>query len=339
MNNITKFNITDRKQECEKNCAVYYHKADLDGLMSGVIAEYYLKPRYDTVDLIPIDYGDDFIKELPKDEAFYDDIYVIDVSDARLFEVLGHKVCWIDHHISAHNKVISGEIVKPKDTFFINGVSACRLAFRYFTAGPDYAFDDLDFYRFRKNFIEPWVVALAGEYDIWDNTSPLAKRFNFGIPNDFKFVRMLFEKTKHIYAPNNKTQDHKYLEDNKHNQGYDLINYLVTKGEGAIDFIMETDKRVKGQKFALSLTPFSHRYRGIAFNTHIKSSLVHVLQEDEDFTMVWCWDEDKCKVSFYSEGKVDVSQFAGKFGGGGHAGAAGCQMSMFQLLELIGAIK
>lgn len=325
------------KQFHERNVAVYYHKADLDGLMSGVIAEYYLAPRTNKVDLIPIDYGDDFVKALPQDESFYDDIYVIDVSDDKLFEKLGHKIIWIDHHISAYNKVISGKTAKPKDTFFIEGVAACRLAFRYFTANGDHQFDTLELFKDRVIQNEPFVVTLAGEYDIWDNDSPLAKRFNFGIPNSFSFVRMLFRMTNDILRPKNKLQDNQFLDINKSKEGYSLINYLVTKGEGAIEFIMETDKRISGSKFEVEVS--GKIYKGIAFNTHIKSSLVHNLKEDEDFTMVWCWNEGRIKASFYSEGKVDVSQIAMQYSGGGHRGAAGCQMSMAQLLELIGAIK
>jgi phosphoesterase RecJ-like protein len=38
-------------------------------------------------------------------------------------------------------------------------------------------------------------------------------------------------------------------------------------------------------------------------------------------------DEDAWKISFRSRGMVDVSELAGRFGGGGHHNAAGCRMS------------
>lgn len=321
-----------------KNAAVFYHKADLDGVMSGVIAKYYLSPRREVVDLIPIDYGDDFIKALPKDEKEYDEIYVIDVSDRKLFEKLGHKITWIDHH-----KVIEDKEFPPvKDRHCMIGVAACRLALRYFT-DINYHFDTPEYYKNRVNPNEPWVVTLAGEYDIWDKSSLLAERFNFGVIDiSFERVELLFKQTKAIYAPTDKYKDSKFLKDNKNTSSpekdFAWIEHLINKGEGALEYIRSTDKRVAGVPVTICFNNDNNGVstaRGVSYNTHIKTSLIHDLKDDEQFTMVWNYHGgDKVKVSFYSD-KIDVSNIANRFGGGGHKGAAGCSIDIPEFVKIL----
>lgn len=317
-----------------KTVAVYYHKADLDGLMSGVVANYYLSPRCDAVDLIPADYGDDFLALLPRDPSVYDDIYVIDVSDRVLFEALGKKITWIDHHITA----MQGEHKMPpvRDQYTVNGVAACRLAFRYFT-DINYMFNERDYYFNRQNLQEPWVVALAGEYDIWDKTSPLAEKLNFGVTLEFANIQYLFEQTKKIYVPPLKSHDVGFLAGNKNisSQGYnyEFINHLVLKGEGVLSYVRSTSEKTKGTSVS-----FEDK-KGIAFNTHIRSSLIFDLKnhQEHDFMMVWNWQGgERARVSFYSEkDSVDVSKIAVRYGGGGHSKAAGCQMKIYDLMKFL----
>lgn len=318
------------KNTQSKKAAVFYHRADLDGLLSGVIAKHYLSPRCDEVILIGADYGDDFIGDLNKkinpDEL--ESIYVIDLSDKALFEKYGDKIVWIDHHVSAINSM-----PRVHDQYTIDGVAACRLAFAYFT-DVNYVFYDLPHYRNRENPNEPWIVQLAGEYDIWDKDSPLARKFNFGIENKFEVVESIFKDTKGILNPGPKKKDIQYLEANKNTDenyyNYALINYLINKGEGAIDHIRQTEFRCKGIPVNIL------GMRGIAFNTHIKSSLIaEIAAQDYDFVMAWnYYGENKVKASFYSE-KVDCSKIAVSFGGGGHKGAAGAALHIADMLKIL----
>lgn len=321
-----------------RNVAVFYHREDLDGVMSGVIANYYLSKRVETLDLIPINYKEDFIKALPNPADFYDTIFVIDVSDFKLFKELGHKIVWIDHH-----KVIDDKDFPPvKDRHCMIGVAACRLAFRYFT-DINYHFDTLEYYVKRKNMFEPWCVALAGEFDIWDKTSPLAERFNFGVIDlSFDKVDNLFRLTKGIYVPSLKSQDTGFLKDNKNTientRDFSYLHYIIEKGEGALEYIRDTDRRCKGVPVTVEYLDDDKNTKvakGVAFNTHVKSSLIHNLKPDEDFTLAWNYQGgDFVKASFYSD-KIDVSNIAKRFGGGGHAGAAGCTIEVVELVKII----
>lgn len=317
-----------------KNVAVFYHSADLDGIMSGVIAKTYLSPRFDYVHLIPINYNEDFEAALPSQADFYGDIYMIDVSDAKFMEKYGHKITYIDHH-----KWAMDTMPKVKDRHCIDGVAACRLAFDYLTAGPDYVFHDKEFFVNRMNLLEPLCVAILGEFDIWDKESILAEKLNYGVEQKFSSVEYLFNRTKGISVSdsNGKSKDARLLEDSKsisHNYAdYAYLNYLVTKGEGAIDYIKQAVERIAPKKMTIDGVD------GVYINTSIDPSLVgmcYQLKDGEDFVMVWHLNSSKNTISCsFRSSKVDVSKIARNYGGGGHKGAANCKMSLSQLLGII----
>jgi oligoribonuclease NrnB/cAMP/cGMP phosphodiesterase (DHH superfamily) len=304
-----------------KNVAVFYHKADLDGLMSGVIAKYYLTPRFNTVSLIPINYNDDFEAALPHPASFYEDIYIIDVSDATFMEKYGSKIIYIDHH-----KWAMDTMPKVKDRHCIDGVAACRLAFDYLAGGPDYVFHNKEHFVDRVNPLEPLCVAILGEFDIWDKTSPLAEKLNYGQDLRFNSVEFLFNQTKGIcvgdvgelLGPANKKMDVDFLERSKNiselYRDFSYLHYIVTKGEGAIEYVKTAVERIKPKK--------------ITINGH---------EGDEDqFVMTWHLNnEDKNPSCSFRSSKIDVSQIARQYGGGGHKAAAACRMSLSQLFEII----
>ncbi len=317
-----------------KNVAVFYHKADLDGLMSGVVAKYYLTPRCNTVDLIPINYKDDFEKALPHPTTFYEDIYIIDVSDAEFMEKHGDKIIYIDHH-----KWAMDTMPKVKDRHCIDGVAACRLAFDYLTGGPDYVFHTKEHFVERVNPLEPLCVAILGEFDIWDKESPLAERLNYGQELRFSSVEFLFTQTKGILVGDaaNKKLDAEFLDRNKNiselYRDFSYLHYLVTKGEGAIDYVKTAVERIKPKKIVID------GYEGVYINTSIDPSLVgmcYQLRHEDQFVMIWHLNnEDKNPSCSFRSNKIDVSQIARKYGGGGHKAAARCTMSLSQLFEII----
>lgn len=307
-----------------KSVAVLYHKADLDGVLSGIIAKKYISPRREIVDLYPADYNQ--IPDAFHEKAHsYDEIYMIDFSDDAIFndEILQKKVIWIDHHIHAINK-------KPQvRQFCIDGVAACRLAFQFFT--------NLDYSVLQKSHFqnravsEPAVLTLAGEYDIWDDTSPFAKPFNFGTRLIFEEVEELLTKTFTVTLDRNKNDDVDILLALDHTYAPMIIRN-IERGEGGISVVKETSRKLDGGS---PVTLLGHK--GVAFNTHIKSSLIHENKEDEEFTMSWNTlpkNNAIAKVSLYSE-KIDVGKIASTFGGGGHKGAAGFEMKTTELLTLL----
>lgn len=317
-----------------KNIAVFFHKVDNDGLMSGVIAENYLMPRVDTIDMVPINYGEDFESALANPVSFYEDIYMIDVSDEKFMRNHGKKIIYIDHHKNAMDTM-----PPVRDRHCIDGVAACRLVFDYLTSGPDYLFHDKGYYVNRENPLEPLCVAILGEYDIWDKNSCVGEKLNFGQDVKYNSVRFLFNATKKILVGDSpdKTLDFDVIEANKNTSVYltdwSYLKYLITKGEGALDYIKSTIERITPVPFVYDFS------RGVYINTSLDPSLVglsYQLKDDEDFVMVWHLNKgfDNVSASFRSN-KIDVSEIARKFGGGGHKSAAACRMSLGLLLDLI----
>jgi len=307
--------------------AVLYHRADLDGALSGVIANFYLSLRFDNIKLFGCDYHDNLDWE---DYKEYDQIYVIDFSHDNLFySPIANKIIWIDHHISAIEKYRELKL----NQFCIDGVAACRLVLQFMT-NINYAFlSKNDF--FVRNVTEPLFVALAGEYDIWDLTSPAARPLNFGIADiSISNIDFIFKATKNILTDSNpKHTDESRLEElNNYKQieGWEskLLTKAITKGYGVIDYINSTSTRVPVNNIIID------GIKGRVFNTSIFSSLIHTLKEDEDFIMVWSHlYKSKVKVSFYSD-KVDCYKIAQKYGGGGHRGAAGATIDLVTLASL-----
>jgi oligoribonuclease NrnB/cAMP/cGMP phosphodiesterase (DHH superfamily) len=316
-----------------KNIAVFYHKADNDGVMSGVIAEHYLTPRFDFVHMIPIDYGENFEKALPCEPSFYQEFYILDVSDEAFMLKHGDKIIYIDHHDNAVKNM-----PKVKDRHCVIGVAACRLTFDYLAGGPDYVFHGKSYFENRENPLEPLCVAILGEYDIWDKKSSAGEMLNFGQEPNFNSVKYLFNRTKRILCSDSRSKSYdlseikanKNISENYRDWGY--LNYLINKGEGALNYIKESVSRIKPIKFDLD------DLVGVYINSNIDPSLIglsYTLKDDEDFLMVWHLNNEKyVKASFRSD-KVDVGAIARIYGGNGHKAASGCRMSLGKLIDLI----
>ncbi len=312
---------------------IMYHGADLDGVLSGVIANYYIKERANPNDLIylfPTDYGDIEIKEV--DYKNYDKIYVIDFSDDWLLtSEHKDKIILIDHHRTCIDKNY------PVNKFLEEGVAACRLALQFFT-NIDYAFLSLSSYKDR-NVVEPFFVTMAGEYDIWDEQSRYSRLINFGVSSSlaFNYVDFIFRETKHILSSpiqsklnEKEREDFIRVHDSNIIENNSLFLRICEQGEGVLSYIQKTEKSIKGVPIKLC------GLNGRAFNTHIRSSLIYNLKQDEDFILVWCYDGDSMiKVSMYSD-KRDLHEIARTFGGGGHKKACGFRIAIHELFLILG---
>lgn len=303
-----------------------YHRADLDGVLSGCIAVDALsKNPLNDITLIGSDYGDNFKVSLLDR---YDKIYMIDFSDDWILThpTISKKVVWIDHHKSAIDKNYK------VSQYCISGVAACRLAYQYFHNENWSFLTDLDYYNRGSNRMpkEPYFVTLAGEYDIWDNESIIAKYINKGIANiAFENVNIAWTVLRYVFdKPKIKKEDREFIESRKNKDGYELLYRYLVRGEGAVEFIQTTEQILNG---GMSVTIMGKK--GYAYNSHIHTSLI--ARQKDDFTMVWHYKGgSNIKISLYSE-TIDVSKIALEFGGGGHAGAAGFQVKPHILTQIL----
>jgi len=302
----------------ELRTAILSHSKDLDGVLSAVIAERYISARKEKApDVFLCDYGD-----IPKefDHKNYDEIYVLDFSDHDLFtnDLTRGKIFWIDHHASEINK---GYHVKQ---YTMDGVAACRLVFQFFT-NINYAFVSKEDYVNRK-VVEPAMVTLAGEYDIWDLDSPYARVFNFGIQDiSLKNVGNIFTTTFSA-SLNHKEKDGDDLTSIQYQSM--ILSSIIRIGESVVEYLSNTSKRIGDYEVK--------RVYGVnlaIFNTHIKSSLIHTLKPEEDGMMVYSIKDGIVSASLYTERDVDVSRIAIANGGGGHKKACGFKMPVAEFFK------
>jgi hypothetical protein len=141
------------------NQICFYHLADLDGHCSGALVKHF---RPD-VELVGIDYGDEFPWEMISDETV---VYMVDFSlqpFERMLELDGRcaQLVWIDHHASAIEErdraraTISGRQE--------SGLAACELCWEWFAL-----YDEV-----------PEFVRMLGRYDVWDH-QPGVLEFQMG---------------------------------------------------------------------------------------------------------------------------------------------------------------
>jgi hypothetical protein len=234
------------------------------------------------------------------------------------------RFVWIDHHkssIDSHPKDIPG--------YRIDGVSACRLAWQWFTmvdgntrhgdvgnsvraAGVLPMVQDFK----NREVIEPLAVRLAGEYDIWDKRDPRAELFQHGLRSR--------EITPEIW---------------------ETILGNTTENSITVDTLLEGGKalqyaRTNENKSIIKEIGFTLQWEGLTFlacnaaryNSHLFTA---GLTPEHDACFGFKWTGKDWSVSLYhAPGKEhhDLSLIAVKHGGGGHRGACGFRATKLPLL-------
>jgi oligoribonuclease NrnB/cAMP/cGMP phosphodiesterase (DHH superfamily) len=297
---------------------VIHHSADFDGEFCREIARKFLPEA----ELIGWDYGDAKLA-FPKEGL----VYVLDLNPECFSELpdineVGRRLVWIDHHKSAIEQWPS-----VFDGYRIDGVAACRLAWQWFATaernlgdagqvlGLEYASAVLPTKEqyYAREVKEPWAVRLAGEYDVWDKRDAHAETFQFGLRSE-TLSAALWNRLLGEYG---KAAADSYVE---------LLldrGFLLQKYQRDIDASV-----VKGRSFTLEFEGLKF----LALNTARCNSLTFAagVQPAHDALMGFFWNGQAWKVSMYHapgrEGH-DLSKVAARYGGGGHRGACGFQVS------------
>jgi oligoribonuclease NrnB/cAMP/cGMP phosphodiesterase (DHH superfamily) len=283
---------------------IFYHGADLDGHASGAIARDALCDK--DVMMYPIDYGQPFPWELINPD---DTVYMLDYSIPelwKLYDLVGGKLIWIDHHVSAIQKYLveyvereNGKSVPGKRLI---GKGACELTWEYFYPGEEV----------------PEVIMLLSQYDVWDKSDE-------GRWNDVILPFQMGFRT----LDTDPVSDPEVWEF--------IFRDVIASGRCAefIDNVVEDgDVIILFQKAVNVVLMQSHGFeflweglRCVAVNVPRASSQIFDSVYDPDLhdLMVAFSYHGRDKlwtVSLYSE-TVDCSEIAKKYGGGGHKGAAG----------------
>ncbi|MFC1996666.1 hypothetical protein ACFLXI_03540 [Chloroflexota bacterium] len=261
------------------------HHNDADGRACGAIVRRALGKD---VNLYEMDYGD----SLPLDLIVVaDHIILVDFSlPKEEMEKLAiyHQFTWIDHHKSAVEEMdgTANSWAGVRDT----SEAACVLSWRYFF--PDQPV--------------PKAITLIGDRDIWRWAEEETGAFNEGL-------------YQHFTRPSNDELWVPLLNDDPER----LVNLIETGGIIREARLREIRRATARYSFSVTF----EGYRTLVINLRGSGDLGEKIRM-MGYQIGYCYVDKVSEgqlmtyVTLYSD-QIDVSFIAQKFGGGGHAGAAG----------------
>lgn len=285
----------------------YYHKIDLDGKCSAAI----VRRKYPECELIGVDYPDrpDFEKIEPGDTIFVVDFSFEPEDMERLYTTewksngkqSGIELNWIDHHKSALEKA------KITPYYHCEGVreigkAACELTW-------EYLFPDEPM---------PEAVRLLGRYDVWDKSDKDAWESEI-LPFQYAMRCMNIQP----YKGNWKKCFHQETRlDDMIAVGRHVLNYEKSRNTAYAE--------------AMAFPVEFEGHKAWAINKALSNSKIFETIKDSHKRPLWIlfsYRDGIWKYSLYSapDSGIDVSEIAVKYGGGGHAGAAGFQSEKYLL--------
>lgn len=278
----------------------FYHN-DADGQMSAmwVYAHVGIDDEYEP-DFISIDYKDTFpIETIKRDEQ----IYIVDFSiqPTEMLDLLkiSKNITWIDHHKTSIERY--ADFPYQLRGVRYDGVAGCELTFAYIHHMTQRGIGSIK--KFNENMLLdcPMHTRFIGDRDVW--------AFKFG------------DDTRSFY-------DGYQLLDSSNIDN--LVNLFIFENVNTEKIIQDgkTISKFKEIQREYVIKSYAQEvkfegYDCLVCNSHDKTSeLFGSKFNDYDLCSVYCFDGNKYTVSLYSQ-KVDVSEIAKKYGGGGHKGAAG----------------
>jgi len=268
-----------------------YHD-DADGRCGAAIVR---KAWGEGVILQPIDYGDpvpwDIVEKV--EQVVITDFSLPKEDMERM--IARTSLIWIDHHKSSLANLAEFEDVPGLREI---GRAGCVLTWEYF---------------FPEEKV-PRAVIYIGDRDVWRHEFPETKPFGEG----------LFHEDS---RPENDRLWEKLFGDED-----GLVQELIQRGQLLFDARVKSIER-RIEKFGFEVEFEGHKT--LAVNGPCSGELGEAIRK-RGYTVGYCYVEAEQNgnvmtfVTLYSD-QVDVSEIAMKFGGGGHAGAAGFS---FQRAEL-----
>lgn len=296
------------KNEDKKGKVIcYYHKIDLDGKCSAAI----VRRKYPDCELIGVDYPDrpDFDKINEGDAVFVVDFSFEPHDMQALMDYSDGNVCWIDHHKSAIQKIEAQclpesnikltQVIAGKREI---GKAGCELTW-------EYLFPDEPM---------PEAVRLLGRYDVWDHADEDVLLFQYGMKQliwnpDFNLWESLLITPSPVLIQ-------KIKQDGSPISLYDL---------------RQTEDYAREMAFPVEF----EGHKAWAINKALSNSQIFETLEGSDERPLWIlfsfrdgvW---KYSLRLASGSVIDVSEIALKYGGGGHADAAGFKSDKYLLKNI-----
>ena len=308
----------------------FYHGADNDGKLAGAIVKLAYEKAGDDIVMYPWDYGQPF----PWDKVEGREVVMVDLalqpfSEHAKLARLANKFVWIDHHKTAINEfdvaTASMDGVPPMPGLQRTDFAACELAWFYYNLEPAVSLkEQLDANKL------PTGVRWVGRYDIWNHSDPDTLPFKYGL-------------------------DSHQIDPSKEDCDWDLLRAMITGWVKRADQLSPIGRVLRDGKVIYEYTKinFKKYAESAAFTTVLDGHSVIALnrlyggsqsieavfeQGKHEFMVAFGYtpkSNGQWTVNMYTEeGKIDVGSIAKKFGGGGHAGAAGFQISIEGIQQL-----
>lgn len=282
--------MTKISKNTSKNIIVFYHEKCLDGFGSAYTAWKKFKNRAEYIALSYSVTGEDVLKDkkikisdLKNKEIYFID-FCLNETEIRKVEKVAKKLVVIDHHIGKKELVESLE-----GSVFKDGVSGAYLASQYF---------------FPEEKVSKFINYISiGDTWTWKNEKLEREILSYIRTLDFDFK--IFSKAE------------KDLEDKKKFAEAKKIGALLLESASKmIDSNLEKAKLINFEKY---------KVYALNDNSVFTSELGHKLAEKskDKFAIVYSLTEKGLKVRLRGAGKIDLSELAKKYNGGGHFNAAG----------------
>lgn len=266
-----------------------YHSIDLDGWMSAAIVK-----KANNCEWIGYNYG----QPLPQFKDPKEDLVFVDISFPmdefyRLYQE-GHKIIWIDHHVSAINDY--KKFIGSGETFMYTShatdSAACELTWRYFFPNEEM----------------PEIVRLLGRYDCFGHKGTLEEKQVL----EFQYAARTYISNPEGAFHYLTTFHHDMVIRDWRNIGIGIYKFLCSEAKQSYKngFVVDFD----GYKF---IVINKERFNPINFD-------INYHKDGYDGAACFHYANDKWNFSLYNDnGLVDCSIICKKRGGGGHKGAAG----------------
>ena len=284
-----------------------FHKVDLDGQSSAAIVKHFIpnaifKP-YNYNDPYPFAAGEIY----PEDRVFFVDVTIQPYTEMlRIYEIVGKNLHIMDHHKSFLESEVGLELKEKLGKNF-----HCSLQ----KAGCELTWEFLSFLHQQTRVDSmPKAIKLLGQYDAWRDST--LKH----LPYDTLWNTVLAFQMG--------------MRQDKFNTREFIANYILTNRN--IDKTVESGLVILKYQDSQNSLAMNHAFSAVIkgfkcliINTGSRNSQTFVSKwnpEEYDFMVAFSMTKDrKWGWSFYTD-KVgfDASALAAQFGGGGHAGAAGC---------------
>lgn len=280
------------------------HHNDLDGHCAGAIVKKYVEktfPHYTKLRFMEIDYAYDdyekkaldFVKQHPSTIMWIVDFHFSAEVMKEMIKYVA-EIYVFDHHKSSAPKIVQ----YPKKVI-------CHCDFESKLAGCELVWE----YLFRQSAV-PLAVILIGDRDKWawkhgQNTAQFTEGLHLysNYPCDDVWKDLLHDNA-HVYT--------------------DTILEIMHQGKICLQY---RDCKFKVFREAWGYEAMLDGHLCYVINIMYQDAISEMFGEkiDEyDICAATVYKNGLWKISFRSN-KVDVSKIAQKFGGGGHAGAAGCE--------------